>query len=440
MGQEPLDLRKSITIIKRLRVIVGLVAALGLLVGAAYGVLRPPGVSGTAIVSLPASVRSTVTEVVIAGSDPVLLGASNRLGAQVTVDQLRGEVQVKSVTNYLMSITATAADAQDSEALANAVAESFIAYVGSQRSPVAHVDAQMFQPAVSGAPSSRLKSMLVVGLIGALVGAAVGAVAALAVGRRDRRLRTRDQIANSIGIPVLASVPVGHPADPAGWANLLENYQPQAVHAWQLRTVLRYFGVGGQAFAMSSSDAVDHTASADEGVSLCVVSLSTDQGALALGPQLAVFAASEGIPTALVIGPQQDGSATAALRTACTTLRSSSNLPSLLRVVVPGDDDVDRQIGLLRVVVVAVDGHSPTVSATARTAATVLGVSTGRATAAQLAGAAVAAGANGAEVSGILIADPEPTDKTTGRVPQLIRPPRRMMPNRMKGAVAESAR
>ena len=42
------------------------------------------------------------------------------------------------------------------------------------------------------------------------------------------------------------------------------------------------------------------------GFSLAVLSLSSDPGPLALGPQLAVFAASLGIPTTLVIGPQQD--------------------------------------------------------------------------------------------------------------------------------------
>ena len=46
-------------------------------------------------------------------------------------------------------------------------------------------------------------------------------------------------------------------------------------------------------------------------LSLAVLSLSSDPDALALGPQLAVFAAAQGIPTSLVIGPQQDAAATA---------------------------------------------------------------------------------------------------------------------------------
>ena len=64
---------------------------------------------------------------------------------------------------------------------------------------------------------------------------------------------------------------------------------------------------------------------ADSGSSLAVLSLSSDRNALALGPQLAVFAASLGIPTALVVGPQQDANATATLRAACAAARPPRN-------------------------------------------------------------------------------------------------------------------
>jgi capsular polysaccharide biosynthesis protein len=414
---------------------------LGLLVGAIYIALSPAGVSSTALVSLPASALSTATQVVIAGSNPVLVAASARLSPGVSVAQLRNEVQVTSPTGYILSIRATAGTTTESEAIANAVAESYIAYVGNQASPVAHVVAELFQPAIPAAPSSRLRGILIAGLVGAVVGAVVGCVVALAVGRQDRRLRDRDRIANSIGIPVLASVPVGHPANAADWTELLANYRPQAVHAWQLRTVLRYFGVAGPAVAPASGDEADRTAAGDEGLLLAVVSLASDPGALALGPQLAAYAAAQGIPTALVIGQQQDADATATLRIACAAPLLSSKLPSLLQVIVPAEQGPGQREGTaLSVVVVVVDDRAPKMSAAVRTTATVLGVSSGRVTAEQLARAAVAAGADGREVAGILVADPEPTDKTTGRVPQLIRPPRRRQPTRLKGVVTESTR
>ena len=122
----------------------------------------------------------------------------------------------------------------------------------------------------------------------------------------------RDDIAKSIGIPVLASIPVAHPSSAAGWVKLLKDYKRAAVHSWQLRTALHQLGMARPGSGRSASDGSgssktrsrydrdsDHT-------SLLVLSLSSDSGALALGPQLAVFAASQGTPTSLVIGPQQD--------------------------------------------------------------------------------------------------------------------------------------
>ena len=65
------------------------------------------------------------------------------------------------------------------------------------------------------------------------------------------------------------------------------------------------------------------------------------------------------------------------------------------------------------------------------TAVAVLGVSAGAATAEQLARAAVSAAADGRDIAGILVADPDPTDHTTGRLPQLAPPAHRKMPTRL---------
>src|SRR5207245_167977 len=69
------------------------------------------------------------------------------------------------------------------------------------------------------------------------------AITSGARGRQDRKLRERDEIAGAIGVPVLASIPVVHPSDTAGWTRLLQEYQPAVVHAWNLRKALRYIGV-----------------------------------------------------------------------------------------------------------------------------------------------------------------------------------------------------
>jgi hypothetical protein len=75
-----------------------------------------------------------------------------------------------------------------------------------------------------------------------------------------------------------------------------------------------------------------------------------------------------------------------------------------------------------------------------RTNATVLGVSAGAATAEQLARAAVVASADGREIAGLLVADPDPGDQTTGRVPRLARPARSRLPNRLRGIATEIKR
>jgi hypothetical protein len=172
--------------------------------------------------------------------------------------------------------------------------------------------------------------------------------------------------------------------------------------------------------------------------SLEVISFGFDSRALALGPQLAVFAASQGIPTALVVGPQQDVKAAATLRAACAAPPSSS---SQLQVVVRDHDGGARpRDTALTVLVAVVDGQNPRVWNTTRTTATVLGVSAGAVTAEQIAGAAASAAAAGREISGILVADPDPNDHTTGRLPQLSRSARPRGPTTVTGAIAETMR
>ena len=109
--------------------------------------------------------------------------------------------------------------------------------------------------------------------------------------------------------------------------------------------------------------------------------------------------------------------------------------------VIASDDPVDVPLdAALTVVVSVVDGRSPRIPDIMRTTATVLGVSSGVATAEQLARVAVSADADGREISGILVADPEPTDHTTGRVPQVSRPAHRRQPTRLMGITTEIRR
>jgi hypothetical protein len=95
-----------------------------------------------------------------------------------------------------------------------------------------------------------------------------------------------------------------------------------------------------------------------------------------------------------------------------------------LRTALADDGHLDQQVAGLSVVVAVVDGWAPRPAGLVRTDATVLGVSAGAATAEQLARVAASAAADGRHIAGILVADPDPADPTTGRLPQLARPTR----------------
>jgi capsular polysaccharide biosynthesis protein len=411
MSQQVLDTRRPVQAVRRHKILVVIVAAVGLLFGVAYAVVEPPMLSSTALILLPAAAPSVATEVIVAESDPVLSSALPSVSPRMSVTQLRKDLRIKSLSSYVISVTARGKTAADAEATANSVAQSFVTAVTPRYSLVGHVVARILEGASPATGASLLLSLLSTALIGLLAGALAGVIVALVISRNDRRLRERDEIANAIGLPVLASFPVLHPAAAADWTRLLEEYRPKVVDAWQMHSALKHLGVVGHTLG--------HPWYTGDGgpASLTILSLSSDPGALALGPQLAVFAASQGVPTALVVGSQQDTDATALLRTACTAPPGSSKRPDLLQVIESGSVSTPLPDRVLTVVVTVVDGQEPRIPETMRTTATVIGVSAGMATATQLAQAAVTAAVDGREITGIFVADPEAADRTNGRVP-----------------------
>jgi capsular polysaccharide biosynthesis protein len=447
MSQQARGLRKAIQIVHRHKLLVGVMVALGLLGGGGYAASHPPLVISTALVLLPqtgqsapigpngtstGTLPSTETQEVIAQSTPVLVAALPHVRPLVSLNELRHAVSIGSETTTVISVTAQEKTAADAAATANAVAESYVSYTRSEASP-ARVQATFFESATS-AGTGRVKQIVnygVYGLLGALLGALIGVIAAAAVNRSDRRLRKRDEIANSIGVPVLASFPVGHPSSVGKWTTLLEDYKPGALHALQLRNAIKHLETAAAEVRFGSGNGK---------WSFTVLSMSSDPRALALGPQLGVYAAGQGIPTALVVGPQQDAAVTATLRNACAAPPASSKRPGHLQLIVADENtEVPRDV-TLAVVVAVVDGRNPHVPATMRTTSTLLGVSAGSATADQLARVAISAVSDGREISGILVADPDSDDTTTGRLPQLVRRIQRPMPTRVTAIATEIRR
>jgi capsular polysaccharide biosynthesis protein len=235
MSQQALDLRTSMHLVRRHKYLVAIVMLLAMAGSGGYAKVHPPMLTSTALVVLPQSAAQgaaaanangspdpfTATQEVVAGSNEVLAGAVPGIAPPVSIDTLRHEIQIGSLTPYVISITAKNKVAVNAEAAANAVAKSYIHYIGSANSPVGRVTAQLLEPATSAAGPTAVKQLIIYVLLGAVAGGVIGVVIALAIGRRDRRLRERDEIADSIGVPVLVSVPAQSPRDAAGWTKPL---------------------------------------------------------------------------------------------------------------------------------------------------------------------------------------------------------------------------
>jgi len=391
--------------VRRHKVVFGVLVVLGVLAGAGFAVLRPPMLSSKVLVIVPAS-RQIQTQALIAASDQVL-GPVSRGYPVMSYGQLTRQVKVEASTSTSLTITVSAKTAADAQRVANAVARQYVALVRSPAGPGGVVLARTVGSATPATGTSRSAWVAELAALGALAGVVLGVIVVVAIGRTERRLRERDEIAGAVGAPLLASLPVLHPSGTAGWVRLLESYEPGVVHAWSLLKALRHVGVR------------DGRRSGGAGVCVAVVTLSADRRALAVGPQLAVYAASLGVPTRLVIGSQQDPDVTAALSAACTTVAVGSRQPGSLQFAVGDYAEAGPSGGGLTVVVVVVDSRNPRPMAARLATATVLGVSAGAATAEQLARVALSLTHAGVDISGIVVADPDPADRTTGRLLQL---------------------
>jgi len=290
---------------------------------------------------------------------------------------------------------------------------------------VASAGTSVIQAASSATGSSTLHRLSIWAPLGAVVGAVVALVMLLVTARGDSRMGLRDEIADAVGSPVLAAVRSRPQKTVAGWSRLLEAYEATPVESWAFRQVLRSLVPVGASNRDHEAE-VRQTRTVDHPRSLTVVSLSGDARGLALGPQMAVFASSLGIVTRLVTAGSHERAA--ALWAACAADRDSAPRPGLL-IGDPGDDEaID-----LTVVLVVADRREPSLSDAPSTTATVLAVAAATATEQELARVAVAVDDAGQRIDGIVMADPDPSDRTTGRHTLDERTRRVALPMRLTG-------
>ena len=277
MSQQSMNLRGSAQIVRRYKTLIGVAVTVGLIGGAGYGSLNPPRLTSEALVVLPINALAMPTEVVVAQSTPVLAGALPNVSPAMSVETLRSMVQASSQTANIIQISVAGATEAQAVGNANAVANSYVHYVSTPGSPVGRLSARILSPAQTATGTSPLVHRITFAIVGMLAGLVVGYIIALARARKSRgsRLRLRDEIANSIGLPVLASLPVSRPSSPVDWGKLLSTYEPGPVYAWRLRKALQQLALAGVHMTGGRDDG--------RGSSVAVVSLANDPGALALG-------------------------------------------------------------------------------------------------------------------------------------------------------------
>jgi len=274
----------------------------------------------------------------------------------------------------------------------------------------------------AGLVSRYLGAVLAGVLIGLL--AAAGVISLLA--RRDHRLRFRDDIADAVGSPVVASVHTRAPRSVADWIFLLRDHAPGAVEAWAWRQALRQLGS-----VEAAADGGDHRGMGKRTYprSIAVITMSADRQALATGPMLAAYAASASIRTHLV--PAQRDETAAMLWAACASLEPDQGARPGLSV---GPEDHASTQADMTVLVAVLDRQEPVMLDLPTGCVIVLAVSAGHATAEELARLAVKIDDAGGRIQGIVVTDPDSLDRTTGRLLQPDRMQQLPLPTRLTGA------
>jgi capsular polysaccharide biosynthesis protein len=384
VSAQQLDVKKSWRAIRRDRLLIVAIALIGLVAGIAYAFAQPPMHTATSMVVLPpplsaepdkaTGTQSVETQVFIAESAPVLRSAGQNLSPALSTEVVRSRVMVTAVTDDVIRIDAKGTTSGQAIQLANAMAEVYLVFITTDQKLPGDLGKKIGARVLEEATAARGGSMLVhsgiYGGLGALLAAIAAAIGVLMRARGDRRLRLRDEVADAVGLPVLASVSSYRAVDPSDWAQLLERYTPTAVDAWSLRKTLHHLNLDVKGGAPSS---------------LNVISFADDDKARSLGPQLAAFAASIGISTSMVVG-------------------NHTERP-------PGSVALDIHL-------VLVDRDAPHLADATRTTSTIVALSAGTVTAEELARLAVATAADDRSIDGLVVTDPDPFDRTIGRVSQ----------------------
>jgi hypothetical protein len=504
-----IDLQSSVATLRRGKRLLAIAALSGLTAGTAFVFLLPPMLSSTTLVLLPtpalaeSSTSDVDTQIHIALSATVLGRAGQKVTPALSASSAEKMVDISAPTNQLIQIKATSTKAAEAQMLSQAVADSYVGYVGNTAREVTsaaladlnvrrdqldqkikqlqnEIDAaaQRQRTEDPNSPEGRKEAQLIAGLrteqanlsvqlnkvqdmiatggpvgpsatagtsviqpatearglptsvrlliwapFSALVCTLLAALTLLVTARRDPRLRFRDEIADSVGSPVLASLASKPQQSVAGWSTLLETYEATPVESWALRQLLRGLVTADHKGRWRPGGKVEHPRY------LTVLSLSGDERGLAIGPQLAAFASSVGLATHLASTAGHESAA--ALWAACAAEHESALRPGLYLGKLPDGQTID-----LTITSVVLERGHPEFGSAPTHAAVLLSVAAGTATEEEFARVAVAVDHAGRRIDGIAVADPDQTDPTTGRHTMDERTLHLALPTRLTGVTS----
>lgn len=135
----------------------------------------------------------------------------DRLASGETPEELAGRVSAAQVPEtVLMNVTAVDANPEQAAVIANAYSEEFGRYIGSLENGPASEDGRLIQvviPAAAAAAVPTLVSPFQVVPIAVILALIAAALLMVMAEKLDKRVRTRSEIEDVAGIPVIGEVP-----------------------------------------------------------------------------------------------------------------------------------------------------------------------------------------------------------------------------------------